>query len=152
MKNKEQFDWAIGVLVKAYLQGKLLHADCACCAVGNLIASKCDYTIVSRSEWADSLGNYINAESWYDTVYEFGNGEEGLTHIHAIGYTQMEVLEIESAFELRSIIPQPDDPDGYLGLLAVVDALIEIHQGNQEEREEAKQLFHNAKESKAVEI
>lgn len=38
MKNKEQFDNSIKVLVKAYLEGTLLHLEVCACAVGNLIA------------------------------------------------------------------------------------------------------------------
>lgn len=154
MKNKEQFDWAVSVLVTAYLEGTLMHAACAACAVGNLIGDK----MGTRPDMCNPNNNWENGciPAW-SMVHSMGNFcndwkevSKGLSEIALTGYTPEETCKIEGAFE-GVCKWDNEDPDGYLGLLAVVDALIEIHEGTEEENAATKQIFHDAKESKTVE-
>ena len=60
------------------------------------------------------------------------------------GYTTDQILQIENAFEgyegYEGVLLNKDE-DGYLGLMRVVDCLIKIHEGTEEEAKEAKELF-----------
>ena len=157
MKNKEQFDWTVGVLVKAYLEGTLEHTNCAACAIGNLVAAKRNYQI-NGLIWTNSDGDKIEPSWGYlqflgnlrnDIPFEHKKRhpkDKALSELAATGYRVWDTCKIEKSFEMV----YGTEDDQYHGLLAVVDALIEIHQGNEEERDEAKQIFQDAKESKAV--
>jgi len=122
MKNKEQFDNSIKVLVKAYLEGTLTHGDPCACAVGNLIGGRAWYDIIS----------YI--KSGFDPL-EVHNYDMAIAEVNSTGYKLEKVVLIEKAFECAN---HDLDKDGYKGLCAVFDVLVKIHQGGNKEFEEAK--------------
>lgn len=151
MKNKEQFDWAIGVLVKAYFNETLRRLNCAACAVGNLVAAANNYEKFYFNNWTDKEGNAV-AGLWAHvhrvttTGYQIKNlyrpyksgdlhrWNAGKAQLESTGYTIEETAKIERAFETGG-------KDMFHGLMAVVDCLIEIHEGTEEEKEEAKEMF-----------
>ncbi len=122
IKNKEQFDNSIKVLVKAYLEGTLEHGVPCACAVGNLIGEgkRAWYDIVSRIKLNFDLPSATH--------------DEGISEIKSTGYKVKEIVRIEKAFERVT-----QDPDGYKGLCAVFDVLVKIHQGSDKELELAKE-------------
>lgn len=130
MKNKEQFDNSIKVLVKAYLEDTLIHTESCACAVGNLIADGMEYTIYKNRYWKDKNNNIIYP-SWFQGIGR--PNEETLELFNCTNYTVENIVLIERAFEEKF-----DDVDGYKGLCAVFDVLIKIHQGSDKELEEAK--------------
>ncbi len=135
MKNKEQFDNSIKVLVKAYLEGVLKHTHPCACAVGNLIAACNNYSIINKKyglQWETETGRdaYIN---WMD---ERGKNYTQIPEIKATGYSIPEIVQIEKAFE--QIDDVPSDTDGYKGLCAVCDVLFDIHKGSDKQLKLAK--------------
>ncbi len=115
MKNKEQFEKTVQVLVKAYFEGTLEHMDCRACAVGN---------IVGHGEW---MPQFVRYDPYNERVQNNS------------GYTWKELGVIERAFE--SVITTREDFNSdqhqYNGLMAVLDVLFEIHeveQGHEEYR------------------
>lgn len=150
MKNKELFDRTIAILVDCYFGKTLRHFNCYACAVGNLVAANC------------GIGYKKCSESMYGIIYDTINGdtyqpEESawfkiirkdkptpLTHfeVDATGYSIDELILIEDAFESANPNQQAYvDADGFNGLMAVIDALIDIHEAPIEQAAEAKQLF-----------
>ena len=130
MRNKKLFDETVAILVKAYMNETLEHGEPCACAVGNLIAAR-----GIEPSWG-----------WYNYVRRYSKTSLGTKEVNCTGYSAEEVRYIERAFEGRDIYTQDlrdfsDDPDGYKGLMAVVDVLIEIHEGTEEEAKQAKELF-----------
>jgi len=130
MKNKEQFDNSIKVLVKAYLEGTLTHTLACSCAVGNLIS--------------DSM--HCEASNWFDIVFKINHKQDplllrnyslGIKEINSTDYSIEEIILIEKAFE--SVVAVYDDLDGYKGLCAVFDVLIDIHKGSDKQLKLAKE-------------
>lgn len=148
MKNKELFDRTIGILVKAYQNDTLQHSNCYACAIGNLVAAnngvkiqKIENRFVwdnSKPEW-QAIHSFCNGRQSFDNPV-WGNTYEGLNQLLSTGYTTKETAKIEYAFEMAEY---GDNQDTYMfnGLMSVVDALMEIHEGNETEIAEAKQLF-----------
>lgn len=142
MKNKELFDLTIGILVKAYLGNNLDQMDCAACAVGNLVSANLGYKWVENNEWEDKEGKLI-IPSW-----DFGRllssrklcpkrlSAQGRKEIRSTGYTASQLLYIEVAF-----MDTEDENDNYTGLMNVVDTLMLIHEANETEVKQAKELF-----------
>lgn len=124
MKNKEQFDKSIQLLVKAYFDGSLNAWDCTSCAVGNL---------VGHGSWTfkgDSVNTReikIRPEKSNPTIY-----------------TPRELGKIEWAFT-RAVnymaFNRPVDEDNFNGLMNVVDVLQLIHGCTDKETEKAKLEF-----------
>lgn len=168
---KATFENSVNVLVKAYFDGYLEHQNCACCAVGNIIASACGFKIEhlnDRSLWTrDSDQEVIDPQEW---VSAFGtrtdilgknffrkkkvkvsdqwfNPEKITRRIKSwasmTGYSVVELARIESAFESA---PYGDNDDSWMfnGLMAVVDVLAEIHGIDLTTKESAKLLFVKA--------
>lgn len=137
MKQKDKFDKNWAILVKAYLNGTLEHG-CPCgCAVGNLIAANMGYTPWEGDEdvdWPQA------SAAWYDTRYRRAYKYTGLAkvQIDSTGYSFDEVWRIEKAFE-RAYYPAPDPQ--FLGLSAVLDVLLDIHESEVEEAEETRAQF-----------
>ena len=136
MNNRKQFDKTIGILVKAYFNETLEHGEPCACAVGNLILAN-----GIKPSWV-----------WYNAVRRYSNPcEESNLQIESTGYSIEEIRSIEYAFEFRqlgiegSIEMGRKDKDGYLGLMRVVDVLIEIHEGTEQEAKEAKALFETTR-------
>ncbi len=140
MKNKEQFNNSIKVLVKAYFEGTLGHGKCCACAVGNLIASALGYKFNDRFLWTDDK-EHVLSTGWYNMVLDNTETETGLKQINSTGYSIAEIILIEKAFEADVITEE--DEDGYKGLCAVFDVLVKIHQGSDKELELAKSQLIN---------
>ena len=141
MKNKEQFDNSIKVLVKAYLKGTLKHTHPCACAVGNLIAGCNNYKMVAENNglyWETEEGQYVYI-NWMD---ERWNDYTQIPQIIATSYTIQEIVRIEKAFE--EIDDLRSDADGYKGLCAVFDVLIDIHKGSDKQLELAKEKLIKA--------
>lgn len=140
MKNKKLFDKTISILVNAYLKGTLYHSEVCACAVGNLIASYNDYSILQGGLykcliWENKDGEQVLAD-WYNDDEPWETPQ-----IKCTGYTLQEITKIEYAFESFDWGKDDSDETGYKGLMNVVDALIEIHQGTEHHKKEAKELF-----------
>lgn len=135
MIRQEQHDNSINVLVKAYFEEILQHGNDCGCAVGNLIMDACGYTYrfneYNRLVWVEQ------EPYWYTPKCHF---VEGLDQRAKTGYSTIEVDEIEEAFESVYTVTEKDK-DGFLGLMAVVDALAVIHECTPGEKETAKQRF-----------
>lgn len=162
MKNKEQFDWAIAVLVQAYMHDTLKKKKCNACAVGNLIAARNHYKqaghhwisedatgyICIHPEWTSSVRSYTGA---YGVNKESDHFRQVESQIASIGYTVAEVARIEAAFEgwlIDTKIPGyietikgTCNEDIFDALMRVVDVLCEIHETDQSTRQETRQLF-----------
>ncbi len=122
MKNEELYYRTVNMLAKAYLNGTLMHANCTACAVGNIVGG--------GREWFDVVRIYRHGEAKYDfPLYWLAEGKK---QIESTGYSIAEISVIEKAFE--SADEDADDivctvnTNGFLGLMAVVDALDIIHE------------------------
>lgn len=144
MKNEKLFSETIDILVKAYMNGTLIHGNCSACAVGNIVASRCDYKFQKTrqgvfwqhyvSMWNNVFITSFGSQKVYPGYYR-GEAKE---QIDSTGYTWQELAVIEKAFEFQNY--HGSDADGYKGLMAVVDVLCEIHEC-EEVKEETKALF-----------
>ncbi len=137
MKNKKLFDKTTGILVNAYMKGTLIHADACACAVGNLIAGHNNYSINNELNWTAKNGKHVCPE-WTEALC---GGAEITPQLKTIGYPLSDILKIERAFESGDWGHRDNDRTGYRGLMAVVDVLIDIHQGTAVQKVEAKELF-----------
>jgi len=140
MENKEQFDNSIKVLVKAYLNETLKHANCRACAVGNLVCDGMGYNMLNIDEmvWELPSRKRRTYALWPNARFRSCSNVDGIKEVKSTGYTWKEFFNIESAFESVS-----NDPDGYKGLCAVFDVLINIHKGSDKELEEVKLQLSN---------
>lgn len=123
-EHLDKFHDTVGILVKAYLNDTLEHANCYACAVGNLVAAKRGYTFDSNKEWnggRKKLANWFEGVSMGEVIL-LRKDHNAFQQYKAIGYTQKQVAIIEYAFESVNF-----DKDGYKGLMAVVDVLAQIH-------------------------
>ena len=94
------------------------------------------------------LSKYGNAHAIYDndvinmhtlpyTIEVLANEQISIT-----GYNLEQITAIEYSFENPQAVEYiSDDVDGYFGLMAVCDTLMQIHSANEAEIAEAKQLF-----------
>lgn len=117
MKNEELYYRTVNILAKAFRDEALCHGRACACAVGNLVL-----------HYKGGFGFYDN---WYlylkSQVNSTKLAELGRQEIRLTGYSADEIRAIESAFE--SVIGDcSEDKDGFLGLMAVVDALDIIHE------------------------
>lgn len=159
MKNKELFDKTIGILVKAYQNDTLEHETCYACAVGNLVAAGLGCGFIDASfektpgtlKWDNGMP-YPATRGWgtvFTTVQksqkfipsEYRNLAK--KQIMATGYSLGDVMKIEYDFETASPGNTPDERM-FNGLMAVCDALMQIHEANETEISEAKALFVTA--------
>lgn len=137
MVNESLYNRTVEILVQAYFNDTLKHG-CPCgCAVGNLVLAHCGKTVKRTNapspnghpmsynpDWYFSVLNKNNSAKGYPVNVEHGNYQ-----IAATGYTLSEIDLIEKAFE--GVGPSgtgDDDKDGFLGLMAVIDVLDEIHE------------------------
>lgn len=146
MKNKELFTKTVNILVDAYFKNTLKHGDCAACAVGNIIRGN-GMQLCMRGD--DIEKYYTKSVQWLrhikNTIRKDEEPQEcdveiALEQINITGYSIEELNIIEKAFENPEIFYDGND---YMfnGLMAVVDVLIEIHEGNETEKVTAKELF-----------
>jgi hypothetical protein len=156
MKNKELYHKTIDILVKAYLNDTLVHYNCQACAVGNIIAGCNDYKYIIHDKACDVYKvrwNHTNHPEqqihWYEvfgTTFskQFFNPElySGVAkaQIDSTGYALEELMEIERAFETCN---KSSDVNKFMynGLMAVVEALGQIHEADKETIQESKLRF-----------
>lgn len=168
MKKPELFHKTVGILVNAYLNDTLQHNNCWACAVGNIVAGNMGLKIEKHNFYMceEPYRDYqIYGIPYYNTltagilatrnfstkeIKTINLTEAQLEQAKATEYTIEELNRIEVVFEnadryyIDDINNEFYDEWMYNGLMAVVDYLIEIHQGTQEESKEAKKLFVKA--------
>jgi len=144
MKNKKLFDKTISILVNAYLKVTLRHNQPCACGIGNIIAANNNYTIDNDdfyNHWITLEGHHVK-QQWYSTIRWGGKPND---QILSTNYSCSELKILESAFEGRyndlGSLNADNDSTGYLGLMDMVDALIDIHQGTEDHKKETKELF-----------
>lgn len=138
------FENTVSILVKAYLNDTLRHENCAACAVGNLIAHSLGAE-VGIVTWV--LGEEEIEPAWQNVfctnpmfpqrISPERYLAEAKYQIDATGYSWQDLAKIEASFE--SITKREDRM--FLGLMAVVDILAEIHQVDLSTAQAAKELF-----------
>ena len=99
---KEKYDWAVDVLIKAYLEGTLFHGWCASCAVGNLIKNASNYTCETRSleshYWDQAEANWMDIFTTSSTGQDIRKSQyRGLAkeQIDSTGISLEELAKIE---------------------------------------------------------
>jgi len=145
MKNKEQFDKTIKILVNAYLNNTLVHNNCCACAVGNIIAANLKIKYDQDLKW---IGRQLAWSTVFVTkrskieqtqcpwAYN-GNAKE---QIDATGYSWQKLALLEAAFE-RAPLGKTSEERMFNGLMAVVDTLCQIHEMAEEVKQATKELF-----------
>jgi hypothetical protein len=161
--EKKMFDESISILVQAFLNGTLLHSNCAACAVGNIIAAKIQAKVIvsgKRSDFFSLDAQWIRGASeiqpiWDEVFCTNGTRQDidpdaykgwAKRQIDTTGYSWQELARIEKAFESvpYSIDEFNSEDHMYRGLMAVVEVLASIHGIDLEEKENAKLLFVKA--------
>lgn len=130
MKKKELYQKTVDILVQAYFNDTLEHSDCTACAVGNIVAANietCTIPYSSKLPWRGEWSNVFctsGCEQDIDPSEYRGNAK---LVIDATGYKWQELAKIEKAFES---VRYNEDEDKWMfdGLMAVIDALDEIHE------------------------
>lgn len=155
---KPTFENSTNVLIKAYLEGTLIHANCHACAVGNLIASangikfrrQDDYCDTSRFRFLWDMAEYSDA-NWINVFCTNGKRQritlenyqgQAKVEIDSTGYSVQELARIEYAFETADF--GADDWE-YAGLVAVFNVLADIHQVDLTTRQTALEALEAAK-------
>jgi len=145
MKNKEQFDKTIKILVNAYLNNTLVHNNCCACAVGNIIAANLKIKYDQDLKW---IGRQLAWSTVFVTkrskieqtqcpwAYN-GNAKE---QIDATGYSWQELALLEAAFE-KAPLGKTSEKRMFNGLMAVVNTLCQIHEMAEEVKQATKKLF-----------
>jgi len=139
------FNYTVGVLINAYLSGKLERGYCGLCAVGNILNGRTEWSVLFLT---DSYGKQRRGQELHDyltTVQRFVTPEEiepkstcALIDIRRSGYTVDELAEVEFAFETAPKGSSLDDSI-FNGLVAAIDALAKIHNVELGEVEQVKQ-------------
>lgn len=137
----KRFDNAISALVKAFFDGTLGKGNCCACAVGNICAAAINEKPSLKFGY---IGNSMKWRFVFVTFSsegqrEFPSGnykyQEGIDLINKTGYSKVELMKVELAFELNTKIDWKKYPladkseimqDQYNGLMSVVDVLCEI--------------------------
>lgn len=146
MKNKELFENTVAILAKAYLTNELESTDCARCAVGNLVMSGMEYKYIGLNQWKTKEGLIQNPKWNYSRSLMSGTFNKGFYYgiskkeIDSTGYTPEQLIMIEHVFMKYKWLGESNDYN-YNGLMGVVDYLMTIHEANEQEITEAKQLF-----------
>lgn len=158
------FEKTVDILVKAYLNDTLEHANCAACAIGNLIAHAKGVKPVlakdtpDRGLWRFSDGTLPEWQHVFCSEGVFGQIKKPHAYIDtakqqidSTGYAWQDLARIEAAFEahgdrldMRNQSPAYRDELMFNGLMAVVEVLADIHGVSLEQKEEAKLLFVKA--------
>lgn len=167
MDNLEKFNHSVNVLLKAYLNDTLVHENCYACAVGNLVADGMGTEVIvskgcgsrrnlvwSNKEIYPGLEYSVEASGWgalFSTSINHGTNRKRQevnakylssprvkNHIESTGYTWEQLAIIEKAFEF---VDKRKKDKMFNGLMAVVDALANIHNIDLTVKEQAKALF-----------
>lgn len=136
MKNEPLWNKTVDILVKAYLGDTLRHSLCQACAVGNIIAANNE--MQKCGKWP--CGDYAWSAVTSGMISEDGGYERGLMHIKNTGYSVQNIVDIEYAFE-HTTFSLSKDQFMFNGLMSVIDTLMQIHEANDTEADEAKGLF-----------
>lgn len=145
MKNQEQFDRTVQILVGAYLNNTLMHRNCHACAVGNLIAANLGIPYSKDLKW---IGREVAWKEVFVTFrYQIAQLKrpwaycgEAKVQIDATGYTWQELAKMEYAFE-RAPMGHSRDEHMFNGLMAVVDVLAQIHELEENAKTATRELF-----------
>lgn len=145
MKNKEQFDHAVKVLVTAYLNSSLVQSNCHACAVGNLVAAGLNIKYDQDLKW---IGRQAAWPAVFVTLRHqipqvrrpWAYTGEAQQQIDATGYTWQELARIEYAFE-RAPMGKTAEEYRFNGLMAVIDVLCQIHELDEATVTQTKQSF-----------
>jgi hypothetical protein len=153
MKRPELYKKTCDILYDAYFNDTLEHGNCYACAVGNIIAANMGYSFLTQSNENDADETIWTGRGtkYWDRDNNFNNNPVALIadgsirrgispieekQIKSTGYNRHELTEIENAFE-RNIDLLHKDKAMFNGLVAVIEALNEIHEvqeDNQTER------------------
>ena len=135
---KATFEHSVDVLVKAYLNGTLLHGYCSACAVGNLCANAMGYQMQPTKhafEWISNFGGrrfplwdevFISTAPNHQERHTSQYYGEAKKQIDSTGYTWDQLADIEKSFESANDY-EGTDTAMFNGLMAVLDVLAEIH-------------------------
>lgn len=148
MKNKELFDRTVSILVNAYQNDTLEYEDCKACAVGNLVCYSNGSELKRIGNKIENIGKYWSGgwssiiscgEGKVNTDYsgEFNKTKE--KELLNTGYTLNQLAKIELIFA-KNRPYEAEDPN-FVGLMAIIDYLMIIHEANSEEVIQAKSLF-----------
>lgn len=160
MKNQELFDKTVGILVKAYFEGFLDYGEPCGCAVGNLVAANMGLKVIQGEAglvW--NKGGSENQFPKWGEVIAYGDGRNGVVknryfgdsknEIDSTGYDIYNLADIEKAFfrGTRDYAHNMEyghmnkSEENFIGLMAVIDCLMEIHEATSDEVKAAKELF-----------
>lgn len=163
MNRPELYHKTVDILYQAYFNDTLRHGDCSMCAVGNICAGNGVRRLVEKEGPGDF--NYYNNGSWslvFSTTILGQEVDDSFINplseeyepniarvIAATGYHWIELAAIEKAFESAK---GEDDTDERMfnGLVAVLEALKQIHEVEDNEPEVAKFRTHYTTLSKTV--
>ncbi|PIQ22619.1 MAG: hypothetical protein COW65_02130 [Cytophagales bacterium CG18_big_fil_WC_8_21_14_2_50_42_9] len=145
MKHKELFDNTIKILVNAYLNNTLVHNNCCACAVGNIIAANLEIKYDKDLKWigrqlAWSTVFVTKRSKTEQTQCPWAYNGKAKEQIDATGYAWQELALLETAFE-RAPLGKNSEERMFNGLMAVVDALCQIHETAAEIKQATKELF-----------
>lgn len=148
MKNKELYEKSVNVLLDAYNNGTLFHGNCYACAVGNLIAKGCNIEFIKDNTWKDikpEWDNVFSSSTVFNEIFQEINLScyqgETKRQIDSTRYSVEELAKIEYEFEnilinkkyskryLKHVNPKLGQ---FLGLVAVLNTLKEIHEIKEE--------------------
>lgn len=162
MKNQELFHKTVNILVQAYLNNSLIHCDCSACMVGNLVASNMGIKMSVAENYFNIIGaEWIGEEPhWHKVFYTQPDTKKQIfkktsyrgkakKQIESTGYSLKELAKMEYVFEtapgFKTTNYDPQDEEWmFNGLMAVIDVLCDIHEMNDEAKQEAKALFIKA--------
>lgn len=145
MKNEQLFNKTVSILVNAYHHGTLVYSSVCACAVGNLIAANCGFKIINvdgKLEWDDAnalWGSDINYGEGTVSIQNDYWTPKAMEQIKSTGYNIHEIAKIEQAFFKGQAYGSEDR--NFPALMKVIDVLMEIHEANEVQVKEAKQLF-----------
>lgn len=142
MKNKKQFQQSISFLIAAYLNDTLKFESTSACGVGNIVAGFNRIKVVRKLDKVFWQGR---TAAWFDVCF-FGKVRmdyyegESKRQIDATGYSPEDLCEIEKAF-MSAKFDKNEDKYIFNGLMAAVDALCEIHEVDDRQKELVKKVF-----------
>lgn len=130
MENPELYYKTVDILVQAYFNDTLRHGKCTACAVGNLVAYHMGYTYNYNLGWSE--GNSKWTSVFYTVFGEqyimpIGYNGDAKVEIESTGYQWEELAKVEYAFECAPY-GKNDDEWMFNGLMAVIEALDQIHE------------------------
>jgi hypothetical protein len=142
MEKPELFNWSIGVILKAYINGTLVAQNTCGCVLGNLIANrnkiKYSNNISGWPSWdtgtpdwnrlintSDGIQRLCSKKRYNSPIYE--NEKKGAEQLKSIGYEFNDLALIEYTFETEGRISLED------GLYAVIKVIQKIHKCSKEE-------------------